>query len=119
MNTDKYKAKLLEEKTLVEEELLSIGKKDENGNWDAVPDTEMINQEVPDEADMADRAEDYEERTIKVGSLSERLANINKALEKIENHNYGICEVCGEKIEEERLDINPAAPTCTICMNKV
>ncbi len=119
MNIKKYKGQLLEEKSLAEEDLSLIGKKDEHGDWDAVPETEMINQEVPDEADMAERSEDYEERTIKVNALEKKLNSINSALEKIEKEEYGICEVCGEKIEEDRLDINPSAATCTICMNKV
>ena len=119
MNIEKYKAKLIEEKATAEEELSLIAKKDINGDWEAVPETEIINQEVPDEADLSERAEDYEERTIKTNSLEEKIKSINVALEKIEKGNYGICEVCGEKIEEERLEINPFATTCTVCMNKV
>lgn len=119
MNTEKYKEKLLSEKTSAEEDISLIAKKDEHGDWEAVPETEIINQEVPDEADMAERSEDYEERTIKVNSLEKKIKNIEIALEKIEKGEYGICEVCGKKIEAERLDINPSAATCTVCMNKV
>lgn len=119
MKTEKFKEKLITEKTRAEEDISLIAKKDEHGDWEAVPETEIINQEVPDEADMAERSEDYEERTIKVNSLEKKLIDINNALDKIEKGEYGICEVCGKKIEEERLDINPSARTCTICMNKV
>lgn len=119
MNIEKYKKLLIAEKIRGEEDISLIAKKDEHGDWEAVPETEIINQEVPDEADMAERSEDYEERTVRANSLEKKLIGIEKALEKIEKGEYGVCEVCGDKIDEDRLDINPSAATCTVCMNKV
>jgi len=119
MNTDIYKTKLEEEKALVEANLGEIGKKDKTGDWEAVPETEMASQEVPDEADMAERSEDYEERTSKVESLESHLANINRALAKIDEGSYGVCDICGKEIGEDRLGANISALTCKDCMNKV
>ena len=119
MNTNIYKIKLEEEKKLLEEELLTLGKVDKTGDWETTEDNEISNQEVQDEADMAEKSSDYEERSIKLNALEVRLSNINKALEKIEKGNYGICEVCGNEIEEDRLEVNPAALTCKKCMNKI
>jgi RNA polymerase-binding transcription factor DksA len=114
-----YKTKLEEEKKLLEEELGSLGKVDSDGDWEATPDSEMSNQEVQDEADMAEKASDYEERSIKLNALEKRLSDINKALGKIENGGYGVCENCNKKVEEDRLEANPAASTCKECMNKI
>lgn len=114
-----YKIKLEEEKNLLEEELSSLGKVDNTGDWEATPEDESNNQEVQDDGDMAERTEDYEERSIKLNSLEGRLSDIKKALEKIDNDNYGICENCNKEIEEDRLDANPAAPTCKECMEKI
>lgn len=114
-----YKTKLEEEKKILEDELSSLGQVDKTGDWKATPESEMSSQEVQDEADMADRAEDFEERSSKLDLLEARLSDINKALEKMEKDNYGICENCKEKIEEDRLEVNPAAKTCKECMNKV
>lgn len=114
-----YKIKLEEEKKLLEEELAVLGQVDKTGDWKATPEEETNSEEVQDEGDMAERAEDYEERSIKLNSLEERLRDINKALENIDNESYGICEVCRKKIENDRLEVNPAAPTCKICMEKV
>lgn len=114
-----YKTKLEEEKVLLENELGALGKVNKKGDWEAIPENETSTQEVQDEGDMAERAEDYEERSMKLNSLEERLSDINKALEKIENENYGICENCGSPIENDRLEANPAALTCKECMNKV
>jgi RNA polymerase-binding transcription factor DksA len=44
--------------------------------------------------------------------LDIRLEEINDALEKIEENRYGECEICSEDIEEDRLEVNPAARTC-------
>lgn len=43
----------------------------------------------------------------------ELLNQIDRALERIDNGSYGLCEVCGKKIEEERLE---AVPWTTLCI---
>lgn len=114
-----HKTKLEEEKKILEEELGSLGQVDKTGDWKATPEHEMSIQEVQDEGDMADRAEDFEERSSKLDLLETRLADINKVLKNIEEGKYGLCESCGAKIEEDRLEVNPAALTCKECMNKI
>jgi len=118
METEKYKIKLIEEQKKIEGLLAKLGVADKTGDWEATPENEMVEQEVQDEADMAERSADFEERTIKLNSLEERLGDIKKALDKIENGGYGICEVCGSPIEADRLEANPSAMTCKNCMNK-
>ncbi|MFA6392796.1 MAG: TraR/DksA C4-type zinc finger protein [Candidatus Paceibacterota bacterium] len=119
MNTNTHKTKLEEEKKLLEEELASLGKKDETGDWEATPESEVSTQDVPDEGDLADRAEDYEEKSSTLSALESRLNDIQSALSKIEIGTYGVCEICHNKIEEERLEVNPSAKTCMSCMEKV
>lgn len=114
-----YKTKLEEEKKLLEDELSALGQVDKTGDWEATPERETNTQEVQDEADMAERTEDYQERSIKLNLLEERLSDINKALKKIEENNYGICENCKKEIEKDRLEVNPAARTCKECMDKI
>ncbi|WIF94571.1 TraR/DksA C4-type zinc finger protein [Caminicella sporogenes] len=43
------------------------------------------------------------------------LLKVEKALEKIENGTYGICEKCGKEIEFDRLDIIPDTEFCMKC----
>lgn len=117
MDTQKYKIKLEEEKKDLLEELGGIGKEDDKGDWNAAPESEDNAQEVQDEADIAERAEDFEIRSSTLIPLEKRLGMINKALAKIEEGTYGICETCGKEIEEERLAANPAAFTCKDCMD--
>ena len=45
----------------------------------------------------------------------EQLVDLDLALERLERGDYGRCEVCGEAIPVERLDILPAVRTCVGC----
>lgn len=44
-----------------------------------------------------------------------RLVEIDRALESIENGNYGLCQLCGNNILEERLEVMPEANICMEC----
>jgi len=46
---------------------------------------------------------------------SRELAQIESALERIREGNYGLCEVCGCKIPQARLTALPYAMTCIDC----
>ena len=46
---------------------------------------------------------------------NEDLQYIDSALEKIENGNYGICEMCDEPISLQRLKAKPHAKYCIEC----
>lgn len=117
MKTDTYKTRLEEEKKVLLEELSSMGKLDKDtGEWEATPEEQTAPE--ADESDMADRSEDYTERSATTVALDARLDDINNALGKIESGSYGKCELCGNDIEEDRLDANPAARTCKACMEK-
>ena len=62
--------------------------------------------------DVADRTEEYDERRATLATLEGRYNDIRRAIKKIEDGTYGICEMGGEEIEEDRLEANPAARTC-------
>ena len=111
IDTKEFKEKLESEKSVLISELKDLGiMNPADQDWEAVPPP--VNEgEDSDENDMADRFEDYEERTATLETLQKRLKDVNDALGKIENGKYGICEVSGEEIEIERLQANPAART--------
>jgi len=71
--------------------------------------------EINDEADFAaasmDSGRDYQIYLQQKKELEE----INEALKKIEDGTYGICEMCEDPIQEERLKIKPFAKYCIIC----
>jgi DnaK suppressor protein len=43
------------------------------------------------------------------------LQKIQKAIQKVEDGTYGICEECGDEISEERLKVRPEASLCIRC----
>ncbi len=68
--------------------------------------------------DLVDAAADIYERSKALSfiySLQEKLGQLNHAIEKIENGSYGICEMCGQPIPAERLEIVPETTLCVKC----
>lgn len=115
INTEQQKVKLLEEKKVLEGELSNMGSaQNEADVWVAKPLEETAPE--ADENDLADRNEDFEEKSSTTEILAKRLTDVNTALTNIESGNYGVCTICGNNIEEDRLEANPAAQTCKVCM---
>ncbi len=116
MNTTHFKELLENERERIEKELATVGKKnpDRAGDWEATETDE--NRDTAEEGDVAEGIENFETNTAVLYQLETRLAEVKKALGKIENGTYGICEVSGEPIEEDRLEANPAATTCKLHM---
>lgn len=110
MNTDKYKTQIQTDLETVTNELQGIAVYDEaTGDWRPVPEGAADDAD-PNEA--ADTAEDSIERQGTVAALETRYRSIKRALDKFEAGTFGICEICGQPIEPERLEVNPAARTC-------
>ncbi len=51
-------------------------------------------------------------------SISASIADIDRAVQKIATDTYGICDRCGEKIGEARLEALPAAWLCVDCARR-
>ncbi|MCL5277335.1 MAG: RNA polymerase-binding protein DksA [Deltaproteobacteria bacterium] len=47
------------------------------------------------------------------------LLKIEKALKKIKDGTYGLCEICGEEISEERLRFRPVTTQCIKCKTEL
>ena len=43
---------------------------------------------------------------------------LDKALARVEDGSYGVCEVCGQDIAPERLAARPAATRCITCASR-
>jgi RNA polymerase-binding transcription factor DksA len=111
IDTHAYKPRLEEEKTRLEAELSSVGRRNPSNpaDWEAVP--EDTGQEA-DPNDRADKIEGYESNSSILNELEIRYNEVLQALDRIEKGTYGICEVSGEEIETDRLNADPAASTC-------
>lgn len=89
-------------------------------------DIERLKQELQEEIEPASATDDdaadaaaaiYERaKTISlIQTREEHLHEVEDALERIEEGTYGICQRCGEKISEDRLEIVPEAALCVRC----
>lgn len=58
---------------------------------------------------------ELEKRLASEKSISDTLAKIEHALEKYEAGTYGLCDICGQPIEQERLEALPQARLCLKC----
>ena len=43
------------------------------------------------------------------------LKRIESALRRLEDGEFGYCIICGEEIEDKRLNIDPTVPSCIAC----
>lgn len=107
-----FKKKLEAEKKLVEKELEEVGRRnpDNPSDWEATPIDRDSSQ--ADENTVADSIEGYEDNVAIVNTLEARYQDLKSALDKIKHNTYGVCQVCGEEIDAERLEANPSARTC-------
>lgn len=112
-----YKKKLEEEKTLLHKELGTIGQVNPENSEDFEPKKSDLDIDTADRNEVADDLAEFGNNTAITIDLEVRLAEVNKALEKINTGTYGICEVSGQPIEEDRLEANPAARTCKAHLN--
>jgi len=108
MNLEEIKTKLEQERDELKLMLRSYEEEAE----------EVLKEPVSASDEIADRYEYKEETHLREEVLKERLKKVEKALKKIERGNYGFCDKCGQKIEETRLKIDPAAELCRSCAVK-
>ena len=106
-----FKHRLETEKKTLEEQLATVGQPISTGSndWEAVQND--TTQEA-DTHDQADHLDEYQENRAVLDVLNTQYKEVLAALERIEDGTYGVCEVCGEEIEADRLEADPSAKTC-------
>lgn len=109
MKTERFRKALLEERKRVEDAIEYLKKEtnaleDQTEEGEGGADNHLVDQAAP----TLDRELDYtlEENAEQV------LEQIDAALARIEAGTYGVCEVGGEPIPEERLEARPWATLC-------
>ena len=119
MNTiEQFKKNLLEQKATLLRELGTVGRINPENKDDWQPTPPPIDVMRSDITEVAEEVEEFEKRFAVEAELEVRLTEINDALARIEAGAYGKCRVCGEEIEEARLNANPAAETCKAHINE-
>ncbi|MFA6553108.1 MAG: TraR/DksA C4-type zinc finger protein [Patescibacteria group bacterium] len=112
---DQFKARLLDQKNKISGQLegitheKSFNRDKVQAKWESIGDKDEDNAlEVADFQDSVAL-----ERNLEIG-----LEKVKTALKKIEEGKFGLCEKCGNSIEEERLLAIPEANLCMICLKK-
>jgi len=68
--------------------------------------------------DNAAEVEIFERNLSMEKNLEVSLFNVDKALRKIEDGTFGVCEKCGKSVGLERLKAFPSATACMDCKNR-
>ena len=85
----------------------------------ADPDSDEVS--FVDDAGFSDRSHSTQERSRLISvveSLRTNLADVERALERINAGTYGTCERCGKPIDPARLEARPWALLCIDCKQK-
>jgi DnaK suppressor protein len=72
-----------------------------------------------EEGEAASEALELEKRLAMEGRKRDLLAEVEHALHKFELGTYGLCDVCGQPIERERLEALPQANLCLRCKARI
>ena len=106
------KVQLKKFKTLLTEKRDEIVKK---AKQTLEEDMTLDANDLPDEMDLAS-SEYLQSFTFRLrGREKTFLDKIHKALAKIEEGTFGVCEECGEEISVKRLEARPEATLCIRC----
>ena len=71
--------------------------------------------DLPDEVDLASTEADQSMQLRLRDRENVLLKKIDKALKKIEEGEYGVCELCGDDIDVKRLEARPVTDMCIRC----
>src|SRR5512141_3323409 len=80
--------------------------------------TESAAQDIGDILDSVSEERTRELDLILTDREKRKLAQIDDALDRIEENTYGLCEECGVKIPKARLKVLPFAIFCVECQEK-
>jgi RNA polymerase-binding transcription factor DksA len=70
---------------------------------------------IPEDTDLAQALSDRETTDLLVHLLDENREQVERALERMHEGAYGVCEGCGHRIPAARLKFQPAATRCVEC----
>ena len=107
---ERMRIALVDHRTLVRHQIQEQG---------ADPDSDDV--AFVDDAGFSDRSHSTQERSrliAVVETLRSNLKDVDRALERIDDGTYGLCERCGKPIDPDRLEARPWALLCMDCKQK-
>lgn len=84
---------------------------------DPFSDPDRLNDNAASDTDAKEETSHERVEAIEK-ELRINMEEVDKALERIENGTYGICQNCGNMIDTDRLSVKPTALFCLSCEKK-
>ncbi|HKK54138.1 MAG TPA: TraR/DksA C4-type zinc finger protein [Patescibacteria group bacterium] len=113
---NQIKQELMDRKNKILEDLNDISREDSH-------EADNRSAKFPEYGDKPDEnAQEISEysTTVETQRIFEKtLSDIDKALKRIENREYGTCKYCGQQINPKRLLARPTASSCIECKTKL
>lgn len=107
-----FQKRLLAEREMVTKKLAVLNEGLMQPMGDSIGELSMYDNHPADIGDeLYEREKDLSFRNI----AQDQLTNVDRALAKIEDQTYGLCDNCGSEISYERLDALPVASLCIQC----
>lgn len=111
---EKMKTVLVGDKARLEKELAKFSNSEDSDDKEA---------KFPDygnsEEDNALEVADYEANLSIESDLQKSLRDVDAALDRIEEGEYGVCKYCKKTIEEKRLLARPTSSACISCKKTI
>jgi len=115
IDTDRFRERLLEERKRVEAAIQYLREEHPGSLEEEIEESVGSDNHLGDTATATlDREIDY---TLEENS-EQVLAEIDDALQRIEDGTFGTCRTCGQPIAPERLEAMPWATQCIDCKRK-
>ena len=109
MDNAELRELLTKEKQRLERELVEL--------HDSGPATEGRREGSPfgKREEEAAEASEFEKRLALEKALGDLIRQVDLALQKVDRGTYGLCDLCGQPIGQERLEALPTAGLCLKC----
>ncbi|UCG38429.1 MAG: TraR/DksA C4-type zinc finger protein [bacterium] len=102
---EKYRKMLLEMRQEYQAELQKVSNEEKNRD----------RTEAKDSVDQADSNYSVDYQMARTEKINRGIKEVDEALNRIRNGEYGVCQVCGDEIPEGRLQVRPNALYCAQC----
>lgn len=114
MNTDKFRALLIDEQNETVQLMSTLGA-DISALVAARQDSNNDDEHDPEGSTLAF---ERSQTDALLAHSKQRLRDIGAALERLDASSYGVCETCGKPIPDARLEARPYARTCIACATR-
>jgi DnaK suppressor protein len=111
VNTDQVRRRLTKERVRLERVLKGLheGQGPEGQDWGAGAELSMVDQHP---ADVGSETFERDKEMSILYNVEAEMSDVDRALRRISEGNYGRCEACGRPIGAARLEARPAARFC-------